>query len=157
MSTRLEVNRLYMTRCLDGLISQLRRKEKTRLGNPVNILTESDIAELVRLAEQPTRSYLVLFNFAEQPKVAQSLLIYACHLHYLFIRLGISEKESANYAYAIRPLAEELYSRVCKYLKFAEPNKKQLAKYIDLVNDKLGEIFVEPFNKNLFYFIGKGN
>ena len=157
MSTRLEINRQYLTRCLDVLISQLRRKEKARLGNSINILTESDIAELVRLAEQPTRSYLMLFNFGDQPKVAQSLLIYACHIHYLFIRLGISEKESANYAYAIKPLAEELYSRVCKYLKFTEPDKKQLAKYIDLVNDKLGEIFVEPFNKSLFYFIGKGN
>lgn len=157
MSTRLEVNKTYMIKCLDGLISQLRRKEKARLGNTINVLTESDIAELAKLAEQPTKSYLMLFNFGEQPKAAQSLLIYACHLHYLFIRLGISEKESANYAYAIKPLAEELYSRVCKYLKFAEPNKKQLAKYIDLVNNKLGEVFVEPFNKNLFYFIGKGN
>ena len=157
MSTRLEINKTYMNKYLDVLISQLRRKEKTRLGNQMNVLTESDIAELARLAEQPTRSYLMLFNFGDQPKVAQSLLIYACHIHYLFIRLGISEKESANYGYAIRPLDEELYSRVCKYLKFAEPNKKQLAKYIDQVNDKLGEVFVEPFNKSLFYFIGKGN
>lgn len=135
---------------------------KLRLANKNNkdklsalFLTDEDIDALATIMEQPTNSYLALFNYAKQPKVAQSLLIYACHLHYLFIRLGIEEKEIAECRCIVKPVAQEVYSRVCKFLRIPVPTRKEILARQDAVCDKLAEVFVEPFYKNLFDYIGK--
>lgn len=135
---------------------------KLRLANKDNkdklsalFLTDEDIDALATIMEQPTKSYLALFNYTKQPKVAQSLLIYACHLHYLFIRLGIEEKEIAECRCIAKPIAQEVYSRVCKFLRIPVPARKEILARQDAVGNKLAEVFIEPFYKNLFDYIGK--